>query len=111
MRIANALEKSQCTLEIVHIASVHNPADTPTRCQAWRVQLHRVEAMWKVWDEYVEGRISEVDMSKYGKAFREGIRHEENDKPRAEEDESSDEDEEKDDFDDLAADDSEESDE
>jgi hypothetical protein len=64
LRIANALERTGCTLEVIHIASEHNPADTPTRSTKGRLQPDRVESLWRVLEEHDVGRILEVDMSK-----------------------------------------------
>jgi hypothetical protein len=55
--------------------------------------------MWRVWDEYVKGRILEVDMSKYGRSFQAGIRHTEEDAGDSLQDSSSDDDDDVDDFD------------
>jgi hypothetical protein len=99
VRIANALERAMCTVEIVHVASEHNPADTPTRQLRWAIQQQRVDCMWRVWDEYVKGRILEVDMSKYGRSFQAGIRHTEEDAGDSLQDSSSDDDDDVDDFD------------
>ena len=108
VRIANALERSQCTLEVVHIASEHNPADTPTRNARWVTQQHRVDAMWQVWKEYTLGRVLEVDMSAHRHSFQPGVRHAEQDGPASLEDDSSDDDDEDvDDFDEFVAEDSE----
>lgn len=108
LRIDIALRKHNCTLEIIHVASEQNPADTNSRTRRFTVVESRVEAMWTVWSEYKYGRTSEVNMSMYGRSWsvRTGeaaaIRHAEQDHADANDDltegEVSDSDEMEDDF-------------
>ncbi len=51
MRIDQALRKHNCTLEIIHVTSEQNPADTNSRTRRFTVIESRLEAMWKVLSE------------------------------------------------------------
>ena len=108
VRIANALEKAQSSIEVLHIASIHNPADTPTRSRRFFLIDTRVAAMWSTLNEHTAGRLLEVDMSKHRRSFQPsagGVRHQETDQPLTDED-SSDEESTDDDFERLAPEDS-----
>ncbi len=79
VRIADALQRSNCTLEVIHIASSQNPADTPTRSYKRDLLDNRVASMWRCLEEHDAGRIHEVSMEEHKRSLGSGLRHEETD--------------------------------
>lgn len=90
VRIADALQRSSCTLEVIHIASQQNPADTPTRSYKRDLCDERVASMWRCLEEHDAGRILEVSMDEHKRSMSSGLRHEERDDAYSRHEESED---------------------
>lgn len=88
-RIVKALEDSDCTLEVTHITSKHNPADEPSRSKP--LVLEKIALAEKLLQQHDEGIVLNLEHKKFVPSKRyttTGLRHDEENDGEHEESES-----------------------